>query len=151
MMVVIFFVFVCVYDVFVMLELFFVFLGEWIVKVVIGNFVYDVVCVLFMYYFMFIVCNVFIMFVFLCFSCRVVGVKCFDVMKLYEWMIWYTNLCMFWFVFVVMVYVLLVIVIFLGKSDLFVSDVSVLMLKVCGLLIGYMTWDLGVILVRWDD
>ena len=139
------------HDAFATLEPFLAPLGEWTAKVVTGNPAHDVARALFTYYFMSIACNAFIMLVSLCFSRRVVGAKRFDAMKPHERTTWHTNLCTFWPAFAVTAYALPAIATFSGKSDSFVSDVSALTSKACGLSIGYMTWDLGVILARWDD
>jgi hypothetical protein len=107
---------------------------------------------LFAYYFISIACCVGIMIFSLVFSRRcIVGAKRFDALRPCDRNTWHTNLCTFWPAFAVTMYAAPAIGTFAGRADSFTGAVSTLTAKACGMSIGYMTWDLFVIVSRWKD
>ena len=64
---------------------------------------------------------------------------------------WHTNLVTFWPAFAVTAFAVTAVVEFDVSMTSFASAVSPYSVKACGLAIGYMTWDLAVMLLNWED
>jgi len=64
---------------------------------------------------------------------------------------WHTNMVTFWPAFAVTAFALPAVRTFDGSLTSFSSQASAYTIKACGMSIGYMTWDLGVMLMNWSD
>ena len=126
-------------------------LARWTSRLFTGADDHAVARPLFAYFYISLACNAGILLASLVLSRRVVGVERFDGMKRHDRVTWHTNLCTFWPAFAVTAYALPAIVEFRGDPNSFSSEVSMMTSRGCGMSIGYMTWDLGVILARWED
>jgi hypothetical protein len=112
----------------------------------------SVVDTLFAHFLISIACCALILVLSIAFSRKViVGAKTFDALKEHERSTWHTNMCTFWPAFVVTAYALPAILTYDGKVNSFRSVVSMNTARACGMSVGYMTWDLLVIVTRWND
>lgn len=96
-------------------------------------------------------CVVILLFSLACSRRCIVGAKRFDALRAHERSTWHTNLCTFWPAFAVTAYALPAILEFDGNVRTFKSVVSANTARACGMSVGYMTWDLFVIVTRWSD
>jgi len=126
-------------------------LARWTSRLVTGADDHAVAHPLFAYFYISLACNAGILLASLLLSRRILGAARFDGMKPHHRVTWHTNLCTFWPAFAVTAYALPAVVDFRGNPNSFASEVSTMTSKGCGMSIGYMMWDLGVILVRWED